>query len=318
MTSVKRQTDKQEWDTFVRSSNGHPLQLWGWGDVKAAHGWQVDRVRIGKGGAQLLIKRLPKPFGPLVYVPRGPFGSLLASDTERRVLESYVKATYRPTLMSVEPDTAGPLSWLGWHRSQNHILIARTAVLELDKSEDELLAGMSKKTRQYIRKSAGEGIVVEQARTREDIDECLAIYKQTADRAGFDLHDDSYYHDIFTELGADSPVFMARHQGKTVAFLWPVVTPTVAFELYGGMNDEGQRLRANFHLKWSVVREMKARGVSRYDVNGLLNDGVSAFKKGFIPDETILSGTYDRPMSVLYPVWSRLLPTAKRVLRKLR
>ncbi len=84
------------------------------------------------------------------------------------------------------------------------------------------------------------------------------------------------------------------------------------------MSDEGQALRANYHLKWSVIQIMKQRGVRRYDVNGLLNDGVTAFKKGFIPDETQMSGTYDKGMSLLYPAWSILLPAAKSVLRRLR
>ncbi len=318
MTKVIRHEDRQRWDELVRNHHGHPLQLWGWGEVKAAHGWRVERIQVGKGGAQLLIKRLPNPFGPLIYVPRGPFGSLLTSGRDREDLIDYVKAAYKPTLMSVEPDMTGNLDWTGWKHSANQILIPRTAVLDLTKSEEELLSVMSKKTRQYIRKSAGEGTTVMQAANLDDIDACLAIYKQTAKRAGFALHGDEYYHDIFTKLRNDSPVFMAKHDGNVVAFLWPVVTPEVAFELYGGMNEEGQRLRANYHLKWSVVTEMKRRGIKRYDVNGLLNDGVSAFKKGFIPDETMLSGTYDKPLSVLYPVWSTLLPTVKKIVRKLR
>ena len=318
MIEAARCEDEKSWNELVAEYKGHPLQLWGWGDVKGAHNWSVDRVQVGKGGAQLLIKRLPRPFGPLVYVPRGPFGSLLETEADREELIGYVKRTYKPTLMSVEPDTQGTITWKGWRKSSNHILIARTAVLDLAKSEEELLAAMSKKTRQYIRKSAGEGIEVVQADTIEDIDECLMIYKQTAERAGFALHGDTYYHDIFLKLGEHSPVFMARHQDKTIAFLWPIVTDDTAFELYGGMNDDGQRLRANYHLKWSVVQEMKRRGLKRYDVNGLLNDGVSAFKKGFIPDETMLSGTYDLPMSSLYWAWSTLLPSAKRIVRKIR
>ena len=318
MTDTKTHTSQTEWDEFVRGSGGHPLQLWGWGEVKSRHGWQADRVQIGEGGAQLLVKRLPKPFSPLVYVPRGPFGSLLDEAAARSELAAYVKRTYKPTVLTVEPDTTAPLNWKGWRRSGNRILLARTAVMDLEKSEDELLAAMSKKTRQYIRKSAGEGIVVEMARSLADIDECLAIYKETARRAGFDLHDDAYYHDIFTALGDASLVFMAKYQGRVVAFLWPVITPEVAFELYGGMDDEGQALRANFHLKWSVIQEMKRRGVKRYDVNGLLNDGVTAFKKGFIPEETQMSGTYDIPLSPLYPLWAIALPAAKKILQKLR
>lgn len=318
MTNTQNITDPVEWDELVHSSNGHPLQLWGWGEVKAKHGWRTDRIKVGQGGAQLLIRRLPKPFGSLVYIPRGPFGAVLTDETLREELLDYVKTTYKPLLVTVEPDTAEPLSWEGWRKSSNRILLARTAVMDLTKSDEELLVVMSKKTRQYIRKSAGEGIVVRLARNTSDIKDCLAIYKQTAKRAGFSLHDDKYYFDIFEQLGDSSPVFMAQKDDVTVAFLWPIITPEVAFELYGGMNDEGQELRANYHLKWSVIQDMKQRGIKRYDVNGLLNDGVSAFKQGFIPDETIMSGTYDKPMSVLYPVWSILLPAVKKVVQKLR
>jgi peptidoglycan pentaglycine glycine transferase (the first glycine) len=318
MTDVIRHDDRAAWDNFVKETKGHPLQLWGWGEVKAAHGWKVDRVQIGKGGAQLLVKSLPGPFGPLVYVARGPFGTLLTNQESRNELARYVMNTYKPTVLTVEPDTTEPITWKGWRKSANRILLARTAVMDLTKTDEELQAVMSKKTRQYIRKSAGEGIQVETARTPADIDECLAIYKQTAHRAGFALHDDSYYHDIFQHLDDDSPVFMAKCEGRVVAFLWPIVTPEIAFELYGGMNDEGQQLRANYHLKWMVISEMKRRGVKRYDVNGLLNDGVTTFKQGFIPDETMMSGAYDMPTSPLYQIWSVVLPTAKRILQKLR
>jgi lipid II:glycine glycyltransferase (peptidoglycan interpeptide bridge formation enzyme) len=318
MTDVMTCTDRSEWDELVRTQSGHPLQLWGWGEVKAAHGWRTERLRIGQGGAQLLIKPLPGPLGPLVYVPRGPFGAVLNDESTRSRLLAHIKRTYHPTLVTIEPDTIGELAWSGWRKSAHHILLARTAVLNLTKPDEELLKVMSKKTRQYIRKSAGEGIEVSTAQTIKDIDDCLAIYKQTAQRAGFALHGDDYYHDIFTNLGEDSPVYMAKYQGNTVAFLWPIVTPEVAFELYGGMNEDGQRLRANYHLKWSVIQAMKTRGVGRYDVNGLLNDGVSAFKQGFIPDETMLSGSYDYPMSPLYVVWNTFLPMAKKIARMLR
>jgi peptidoglycan pentaglycine glycine transferase (the first glycine) len=318
MKQVTPYTDKQTWNDLVRKYNGHPLQLWGWGEVKSAYGWRADRVQIGQGGAQLLVKQLPMPFGPLVYVPRGPFGSLLSDDNDREALVQYAKKVYKPTVLTVEPDTTQLISWKGWKRSSNRILLSRTAAMDLTKSDEELMGAMAKKTRQYIRKSAGQGIEVTRAETEQDLTDCLAIYKQTAERAGFALHGDDYYQNIFNYLGDDSPVYMAKYQGRVVAFLWPIITPEVAFELYGGMNDEGQVLRANFHLKWSVIQAMKNRGVKRYDVNGLLNDGVTSFKKGFIPEETTMSGTYDKPMTPLYVVWSVLLPTAKKLIRKFR
>jgi peptidoglycan pentaglycine glycine transferase (the first glycine) len=323
MRQIQRAENRQEWDEMVHTNGGHPLQLWGWGEVKAAHGWQADRVVVKDnevlvGGAQLLIRRLPKPFNALVYIPRGPLEAEGKGEILRDELAAYVHRTYKAVTLTAEPDITGSVSWKGWRQSANRILLKRTAVMDLTQTDDELMAQMSKKTRQYIRKSASEGIEVTTAQNETDIGQCMAIYKQTAGRAGFALHDDAYYQDIFKELGADSPVYMAKYSGQVIAFLWPIVTPEVAFELYGGMNDEGQRLRANYHLKWSVIQAMKEQGVRRYDVNGLLNDGVTAFKKGFIPEETQMAGTFDKPLSPLYPIWSILLPWVKKILQRIR
>ena len=92
----------------------------------------------------------------------------------------------------------------------------------------------------------------------------------------------------------------------------------MAFELYGGMNEVGQELRANYALKWSVIRTMKDWGIEQYDFNGLLNDGVSAFKKGFASHETKLVGTYDKALSPAYILWSHGLPLAKKTIRSVK
>ena len=83
------------------------------------------------------------------------------------------------------------------------------------------------------------------------------------------------------ELGEHSPVFAAFARSapdgphdRPVAFVWFAASARTSFELYGGMDDEGQRLRANYGLKWHAITAMRERGVVRYDVDGLLNDGI--------------------------------------------
>jgi peptidoglycan pentaglycine glycine transferase (the first glycine) len=322
MTSVEKCENQAEWDDEILSRGGHPLQLWGWGEVKAAHKWNVDRVLIKRegetiGAAQLLVRPLPLPFNALVYVPRGPVAE---EDDRVEVLDAiagYAKTAYKAVAISVEPDWASMPEANGWKETKNTILIPETLILELSKTEDELLADMSKKTRQYIRKSGSETIEIRKAK-REELSACLDIYRQTAERAGFGIHDDGYYYDIFDMLGDHSPVFAAFLDGKPIAFLWLAISQETAFELYGGMNDDGQQLRANYALKWHAITTMKKWGIARYDFNGLLNDGVSTFKRGFASHEDQLAGTYDKPLSPLYKVWTQALPTAKKVLRKLK
>lgn len=322
MTTIRRCETREEWDEEVLSRGGHPLQLWGWGETKAAHGWRAERVFVVSGekiigAAQILVRRLPFPLKALAYIPRGPVAEQRERGIVLEALAAHAKAAYGAVALTVEPDWEDMPEVEEWRRSDNTILIPRTLILDLKQSEERLLEAMAKKTRQYIRKSAKD-IEVRKARRLEEIDACLALYRQTAARAGFAIHDDQYYHDIFANLGEHSPVFVAYAAGQPVAFLWLAISESTAFELYGGMNDEGQRVRANYALKWHAITTMKKWGLECYDFNGLLNDGVSTFKQGFASHESMLSGTYDRPLSPLYWLWNTGLPLAKRAVRVVR
>ena len=315
--------NKHQWDDYVNDFGGHPLQLWGWGEVKSAHNWRALRLTwqddgIIKGGAQVLIRTLPGPFKRLVYLPRGPFGGLGDSATAMAELVNYVKTEVGGILITAEPDWAAVQWGSGWRKSANTILIPNTLILNLNNTEEALLADMTKKTRQYIRKSERDGVTVRQIKDIAELPEVLAVYKDTAARAGFALHGDDYYRDIFTLLGENNLLFGAYYEGALVSFVWSAISSSTAFELYGGMSVKGQELRANYALKWHAVRKCKEWGLARYDMNGLLNDGVSAFKEGFASHKDTLAGTYDYPLSPLYSIWAKTLPWGKKVARKFK
>ncbi len=324
MTALKQCQDKREWDDYILENGGHPLQLWGWGDLKASHSWKAHRFYLYDnnenviGAVQLLIRRLPWPLRSLAYVPRGPVVN--ESNREELLLElaKHVKRAYHSVVLTIEPDSIEYTVPEGWKRSKNHILPARTIVLDLTRPEPELLNDMAKKTRQYIRKSASEAIKIKMVHNKGELDKCLAIYRATAKRAKFDLHSNQYYHDVFDKLGDHSPVFAAYVDDQPIAFLWLAISADVAFELYGGMDDLGHQLRANYALKWHAIRRCKEWGLSRYDLGGLLDGGITTFKMGWADKETELAGTFDRPLSVSYGLWNGYLPTAKSIVRKIK
>lgn len=324
MVIGKHCEDRALWDEIVHDLDGHPLQLWGWGELKAAHGWKAHRIIFTDdedrvvGATQVLSKALPGPFKRLNYVPRGPVWHEGSETGVMEALASYVKQHLPGTILTIEPDDTEIPAVHGWEESPNTILIPRTLILDLNKGEPELLEAMTKKTRQYIRKSGREGLVIKKLKLPEDIAKCLTLYKQTAKRAGFAIHDDLYYQDVHHYLEDSSVLFAAYYEGQPVAFLWLVISEKTAFELYGGMNDKGQELRANYMLKWHAITKCKEWGIDRYDMNGLLNDGVSTFKQGFADHEDLLVGSYDYPLSKLYPIWTKALPKVKSVLRKIK
>jgi len=229
-----------------------------------------------------------------------------------------VKRDYRSVALAIEPNSSVFEKPAGWVRSTNKVLSAETILLDLKKTESDLLTDMAKKTRQYIRKSAAEGITIRQVRTVEDLEACLHIYRQTADRAKFNLHQNQYYLDVFHQMQDHSPIFAAYLEGQPIAFLWLAISSETAYELYGGMNEDGQRLRANYALKWFAIRKVKEWGLGQYDFGGLVVGGVSIFKQGWSAEETVFAGTFEKPLSPAYALWSKGLPAAKKVLQKLR
>ena len=317
---IRELTDKNAWDQLVKSQDGHPLQLWGWGELKSGHNWQARRLVVMDGdkeigGAQVLQRRLPKPFGSLSYTPRGPFGKLTQSTDGMKLLADYVRQANGGTHLTAEPDLLAVKWGRGWKKTANTILLPRTLILDLDRSDENLLADMTKKTRQYIRKSERSGVEVRTIDGSTELQQVMELYHDTATRAGFALHNDAYYEDCAKLMGDDNVIFGAFHSEKLVSFVWLAVSQATAFELYGGMNETGQQLRANYTLKWQAIRAMREQGITRYDMNGLLNDGISSFKQGFSNHETMLAGSYDYAFSNWYTVWNRILPFGKKVIR---
>lgn len=323
MIELQKCSDKEQWDEYQLEHGGHPLQLWGWGQVKAGHGWSAERIFAYDedavvGAAQVLIRKLPLPFRSFAYIPRGPIVSAEYKDEFLEALARLVKRDYRSVSLAIEPNTTEFEAPEGWRRTTNKVLPAETVLLDLKKSESDLLADMAKKTRQYIRKSAAEGITIKTVRSKEELEKCLHIYRQTAERAKFNLHQNQYYSDVFNLLDDHSPVFAAYLDEQPIAFLWLAISADVAYELYGGMNEDGQQLRANYVLKWYAIRKMKEWGLSQYDFGGLVVGGVSVFKQGWASEEYAYAGTYEKPLSPAFSLWSKGLPAAKSILQKLR
>ncbi|MFZ2125088.1 MAG: peptidoglycan bridge formation glycyltransferase FemA/FemB family protein [Candidatus Saccharimonadales bacterium] len=314
--------DREVWDDYVLENNGHPLQLWGWGDLKAAHGWTAERLFLFDssdrivGAVSVLFRHLPWPFKSLAYVPRGPVVGDNSRQDMLRLLAEYVQRTHGSVAVSIEPDSLDYEVTDGWKASPNYVLPARTILLDLNKTEDELLADMASKTRQYIRKSSGSDFEIRMVKDKDELSKCLAVYHETSARAGFELHSDQYYNDVFDKLGEHSPVFAAYVADQPIAFLWLAISADVAYELYGGMNEVGQGMRANYALKWFAIRKCREWGLTRYDFGGLLDGGITTFKMGWATGETRLAGTFDRQLSPFYIVWNRGLPLAKSVIRK--
>jgi peptidoglycan pentaglycine glycine transferase (the first glycine) len=311
---VPGRPDAAAWDAAVEANPlGSYLQLTAWARVKAVNGWRSRRMLDGVGddavGAQVLLRRPgPLPWS-FAYAPRGPvLGTWDEAALERftSLARQRLRGAGRPSHLRIDAeiergagrDDGGrvttALAAAGWQQA-TAIQPVSTRAIDLTADEDALWGDLRKKWRQYVNKARTGGVRIVDAGP-ERLDEFYAIYRETADRAGFLIRAKSAYNDVwqaYAPAGRARLLFAELPDGTPVATLFLVRAGTRVVEPYGGMTPAGADSRANYLLKWEAIRSSREQGATSYDLWGLAHAGIAHFKTGFGGREIHYIGAYD-------------------------
>ncbi|MBA3822966.1 MAG: peptidoglycan bridge formation glycyltransferase FemA/FemB family protein [Ktedonobacterales bacterium] len=322
-------TDATEWDALLATQpQAHPLQTWGWGEVKRTAGWGAKRIAVTeadgtlRAAAQVLVRRVPRLPLSVTYIPRGPVidpqdGAGLA---ELMAAVDRYSRSIGAIFCKVDPawfaGTPHVLTSAKFIPSGQTIQVTDSYTIDLKQSEEDLLAHMRGKTRQHLRNAQKEGVQIVRDTTGEWLNTCYQIYLETASRAHFGLHPAAYYEHIYRTYRAEQQyLYVAFVAEVPMAFLWMACFGQFAVEFYGGVSDAGQKSLANTLLKWHAIREMKNAGYALYDLNGRVTQGIGQFKTGFGPEASSWVGPFDRVYHpLMYQGWTRALPLARRMI----
>ena len=351
----------QAWNELITSfPNPHILQSWEWGEVKSSFGWDMT-LYIWRNpaaevtAASLVLRRtIPVPglTGRLnfLYLPKGPL-LMDWSDDETRQQVLIDLSTLAKDLggffVKIDPDIRlgigipgksgcsddpmgqtlqSELQNMGWLYSNEQVQFRNTVVLDLQPTEDDLLANMKQKTRYNIRLAGRKGVVI---RTGDvsDLDDLFSMYVETSMRDGFVIRDERYYHAVwsgFMQAGMAEPL-IAEVDGQSVAGLILFHFAGQAWYLYGMSRLAHRDKMPNYLLQWAAIRRAKEMGCVEYDLWGapeIFNDqdplwGVYRFKSGLGGKVVRHIGAWDLPLnSFLYRTYTNLLPKALDVLRR--
>jgi lipid II:glycine glycyltransferase (peptidoglycan interpeptide bridge formation enzyme) len=153
-----------------------------------------------------------------------------------------------------------------------------------------LLAGMKQKTRYNIRLAARKGVEVSPGGAA-DLDDFYALFRETAERDDFFIHDRGLYERMF-ELFWSAGRFcllLARHRGKLIAAITLVRFGDTCWYLQGASSNAHRNLMATYLLQWKGLQWARHHGCTLYDfraVPDILREdqdmyGVYRFKEGF-------------------------------------
>jgi len=260
------------------------VQSSAWARLKQNSGMEVHRVVVRDrgaiiGGVQLLARRVPV-LGAIAYAPYGPVVAPGASDAAVTLLVGELQrfcrvAAVRALFVQLAQEgdrVAAALRAVGFEPTEMDVAPSATVRVDLGRSSDDLLDGMSRHARRDVRLSFREPIRIRFA-TRADLRSFYELYCCTAARQGFTPLPFRYLEDMWDELhptrqleiliaevnGVDVAGNMVSCFGDTVTGRWLGFDATRL----------PRRLRPNEALIWAAISWARERGCRWLDVGGV-------------------------------------------------
>jgi lipid II:glycine glycyltransferase (peptidoglycan interpeptide bridge formation enzyme) len=283
--------------------------------------------------AALILRRTFSPLKlNILYVPKGPALDYSNSALVDQVLSDLVAIAQRDRaiFLKIDPDLDQPdrsiLLDRGWRFSAEQIQFRNTMLIDLTRSEDELLAAMKPKTRYNVRLAQKKGVTVRSG-DLTDLDLLYRLYAETAQRDGFIIRPIDYYRDAwgsFIRSGLAHPLIASVDQ-EPVAGLIVFRFADRAWYMYGMSSSLHREKMPNHLLQWEAMRWAKAQGCTVYDLWGApdeLNEsdsmwGVYKFKEGLGAEFAPHVGAHDFVVSRLgYWLYAQAMPRVLNVMRR--
>ncbi len=343
------ETDKQAYNQFVAAQpTGSFLQSWDWGQWQEKLGRRVFRffIRDGADGSAIRsaqLVQMPLAFGK--YYLYSPYGPVLAEGENfqfptcpagRRVSNfqtilnelnlKFPKVLFVRIEPKVFPQILNHQSEI--FKSVN-IQPGKTLIIDLKKTQDQLLAEMHSKTRYNIKVAQRHGVQIKDEFSISVghglyFKEAIELICATAKRQGFTAYPFGYYENLidFFARNKDGQVkvhlYKAIFDNRLLASAIMIDFAKVRTFLFGGSAAEQKNVMAPYLLHFQAMSDAKAAGLEAYDFWGTETSrgeipGFVRFKMGFGGEAKSYAGAYDL---ICQPWWYKGYKLVRR-LRKI-
>ncbi len=307
---IVREVEENEKDLYNKAAS-HVVQSWEWGEFRRKTG--LDLVRMGQYEGRKLVSAYQLTFHsvPLFpqtigYFPKGPMPDNKMLETLREIGKTknaaYIKL--EPNVITNENVKLKIENLQGLIKSNKPLFTKYNFLIDLTKSEGQLLASMHPKTRYNISLAQRYGVEVKESRDEIDFDIYLKLYFETTRRQKYFGHTPAYHKLVWQTLAPANMarIIIARYRNKPlVAWMLFNFRDTLYYP-YGGSSTEHREVMASNLVAWEAMRLGKKMGLKVFDMWGALAPNVSErdpwygfhrFKAGYGPVHVEYVGTYD-------------------------
>ena len=347
-----------EWGQVKAKYGWQPIYLvWDdQGNMKA----EIDVNRLSSfafppSAAALILKRqiLRNGFAArlsILYSPKGPLLDWTNEPLRTRVLndlQSYAKKQ-GAIFLKMDPDVVlgtgvpaseddvvdangqlvmNELKRRGWEYASDQIQFKNTVVIDLNSTEEEMLARMKQKTRYNIRLAEKKSVNL-RVGTKGDFPMLYKMYAETSVRDGFVIRDDGYYQTVWNLfMNSSEPTcepLIAEVDGEPVAAIFVFYFAGRAYYVYGMSRNAHREKMPTYLLQWEAMKRENAKGCTVYDLWGapeVFDEsdsmwGVYRFKEGLGGQVVRTLGAWDfAPSPLWYKLYSDVMPRVLDVMR---
>ncbi|MFH1714555.1 MAG: peptidoglycan bridge formation glycyltransferase FemA/FemB family protein [Candidatus Nealsonbacteria bacterium] len=287
----------ESWDKFLLDNRGNFLQSFGWGEFQQKllkKVWRVDVESKGKVLLQAQIIKEKIPFNNYFYIPYGPVFNL--ENSQKDNLESlefllkevgYMAKKEKAVFLRIEPVSPLPEVSRLEHPAKR-VQPKKTLILNIGKSEEEIMADFKKRARYNIRLAEKKGVKINILEGYSGI--FYELLKKTKERQEFQSYSDDYFRKLFEVKGNNLKVslFLAEYEKKVIVASCILFFGKRVISLHTGFDYRYRALKAPYLLRWRTIQEAKNRGCMEFDMWGvdeLKWPGVTYLKKSFGGEE---------------------------------
>jgi lipid II:glycine glycyltransferase (peptidoglycan interpeptide bridge formation enzyme) len=215
---------------------------------------------------------------------------------------------------------------LGLKKAPMYLSVEFAGVLDLNKSEEEIMVGMRQRLRRALRKGVKNNIKIEKSTDPKDIHTFYEIQLQTAKRHDFYAFSEDFLAKQFEAFApnGEAVLYTAKHDGEILAQNFMIFYGNEASYHYGVSSELGTKLSGAPLLHMEAMRDARERGIKRYSFWGIVGEnetkhrfyGVSVFKRGFGVDELKYLPAQDmilKPFEYYAKTW--VIETIRRKIR---
>lgn len=173
-------------------------------------------------------------------------------------------------------------------------ITSNTALIDLSKSKEDILADMKQKGRYNIKLAEKNGVKVKVVeKTDGNIEAFYELILQTTKRDSFNWHSKDYYTKFLNTLD-NSELILAYKDNDVIAWWIFIFNKDASIYYYWASTDieEYRKLMAPYLVQWKAIKEAKKRSSKLYDFLWVVWDDwedshlawVTDFKKKFTKD----------------------------------